>query len=181
MTQPSWRAHPSHKISHLACRSTVAAPGLSGPRNEDQVQSRRCGRIQPPVPFTQPPLHAVSYHSVADLLAHNKSHSGSRRLVLPRLGKNIEDEILSGYTPAPMLHRQEGRARPQAIHAAEPLPAALVAHGDYFLAMVTVSFFRPLRRRRRITSRPAAVLMRFRKPWVRFRLLRWGWKVLFDT
>ena len=44
----------------------------------------------------------------------------------------------------------------------------------YFLGTLTVSFLRPLRRRRLITSRPAGVLMRLRKPCVRFRLLRCG-------
>ena len=58
---------------------------------------------------------------------------------------------------------------------------AVVAHGAYFLGTLTVSFLRPRRRRRLRTSRPAGVLMRFRKPWVRFRLFRCGWKVLFDT
>jgi hypothetical protein len=59
--------------------------------------------------------------------------------------------------------------------------AALVGHGAYFLGTVTVSFLRPLRRRRRSTSRPSGELMRLRKPWVRLRLFRCGWKVLFDT
>jgi hypothetical protein len=44
-----------------------------------------------------------------------------------------------------------------------------------------VSFLRPLRRRRRSTSRPCGVLMRLRKPCVRFRLLRCGWYVLFTS
>jgi hypothetical protein len=47
------------------------------------------------------------------------------------------------------------------------------------LAIETVSCLRPLRRRRRIISRPAGVFIRLRKPWVRLRLLRWGWNVLF--
>jgi hypothetical protein len=80
-----------------------------------------------------------------------------------------------------MLHRQEARSRSQVIPAAEPFVAAFFGHGAYFLGTLTVSFLRPLRRRRRRTSRPAGVLMRFRKPWVRFRLFRCGWKVLFDT
>jgi hypothetical protein len=44
----------------------------------------------------------------------------------------------------------------------------------YFFEMVTVSCLRPLRRRRRRISRPAAVFIRLRNPWVRLRLLRWG-------
>ena len=51
----------------------------------------------------------------------------------------------------------------------------------YFFEMVTVSCLRPFRRRRRITARPAAVFMRLRNPWVRLRLLRCGWNVLFTT
>ena len=46
--------------------------------------------------------------------------------------------------------------------------------GAYFLATVTVSWRRPLRRRRRITSRPARVRIRLRNPCVRLRLLRCG-------
>ena len=37
----------------------------------------------------------------------------------------------------------------------------------------------PLRRRARITARPALVFMRARKPCVRLRLMLLGWKVLF--
>jgi hypothetical protein len=44
----------------------------------------------------------------------------------------------------------------------------------YFLEMLTVSCLRPLRLRRRSISRPAAVFIRLRNPWVRRRLLRWG-------
>lgn len=44
----------------------------------------------------------------------------------------------------------------------------------YFLGTLTVSCLRPLRRRRLMTSRPALVLIRLRKPWVRLRLLRLG-------
>jgi hypothetical protein len=80
-----------------------------------------------------------------------------------------------------VLHRQETGSRSQAIPTAESFVAACVAHQAYFLGTLTVSFLRPLRRRRRSTSRPAGVLMRFRKPWVRLRLFRCGWKVLFDT
>jgi hypothetical protein len=43
----------------------------------------------------------------------------------------------------------------------------------------TVRRWRPLARRRLITFWPSAVLMRFRKPWHVFRLLRFGWYVRF--
>jgi hypothetical protein len=43
----------------------------------------------------------------------------------------------------------------------------------------TVNFLRPLARLRFKISRPAAVLMRARKPCVRLRLMRLGWYVLF--
>lgn len=39
----------------------------------------------------------------------------------------------------------------------------------------TVSFERPLRRRRRRTARPVGVLVRARNPWVRARFLFFGW------
>jgi hypothetical protein len=45
--------------------------------------------------------------------------------------------------------------------------------------MVTVSWRRPLRRRRLMISRPALVLMRLRNPWVRSRDFRCGWNVRF--
>jgi hypothetical protein len=38
-----------------------------------------------------------------------------------------------------------------------------------------MSLLRPLARRRLRTARPAAVLIRFRNPWVVFRLRLWGW------
>jgi hypothetical protein len=55
----------------------------------------------------------------------------------------------------------------------------LDASTRYFLEMLTTSCRRPFRRRRFSTSRPALVLIRLRNPWVRLRLLRWGWNVRF--
>ena len=45
----------------------------------------------------------------------------------------------------------------------------------------TVSLFRPFALLRLITFRPFGVLIRTRKPWVRFRLLLLGWYVRFMT
>ncbi len=45
----------------------------------------------------------------------------------------------------------------------------------------TVNRFRPFARRRRMTSRPALVDMRSRKPCVRFLFKLLGWNVLFIT
>ena len=73
------------------------------------------------------------------------------------------------WAPAPRVKRREG-----AIPRRPPPYSVWIAEGVAFLAMATVSCLRPLRRRRRRTSRPARVFMRLRKPCVRFRLLRWG-------
>ena len=49
------------------------------------------------------------------------------------------------------------------------------------MAADTARRLRPFALRRRRTSWPARVLFRFRKPWVRFRLIFDGWYVRFDT
>jgi hypothetical protein len=64
-----------------------------------------------------------------------------------------------------------GRLRRRADFGNRSLPGSDIGR-DYerarFGGAVTVSFFRPLARRRRITFLPAGVAMRARNPWVRF-------------
>ena len=50
---------------------------------------------------------------------------------------------------------------------------------DYFFEIETARLFRPRRRRRAKTLRPAFVDIRRRKPWVRLREMLLGWKVRF--
>lgn len=50
---------------------------------------------------------------------------------------------------------------------------------SYFLKILTATRHRPRRRRRFSTARPERVRILFRNPWVRLRLLLWGWYVLF--
>ena len=49
--------------------------------------------------------------------------------------------------------------------------------GANYISELTVSFLRPMARRREITARPSAVFMRVRKPWVVARRRLFGWKV----
>ena len=49
--------------------------------------------------------------------------------------------------------------------------------GANYISELTVSFLRPMARRREITARPSAVFMRVRKPWVFARRRLFGWKV----
>ena len=58
---------------------------------------------------------------------------------------------------------------------------ALPIRPFYFLAIVTETRLRPLARRRLNTARPDRVRIRVRNPWVRLRLLLWGWYVRFTT
>lgn len=65
---------------------------------------------------------------------------------------------------------------------ADPFPSwQRAGDDDYFLAIVTERRSRPFRRRRDRTLRPPGVCMRLRNPWVRRRLLLWGWYVRFTT
>ena len=49
----------------------------------------------------------------------------------------------------------------------------------YLVEIVAARFFRPRRRRRERTRRPAFVAILRRKPWVRLREMLLGWKVRF--
>ena len=92
--------------------------------------------------------------------------------VIPIRGRpapaSAQDQQLARAEPgAAFLHREELTAAPQArglgqLHRARYLVGALV-----------VRRLRPLARRRLMTLRPPGVAMRFRKPWVRFRLTSW--------
>jgi hypothetical protein len=150
-------------------------------RTSDDHKVDTAWRDHATVTLAQPPLDPIANHRISNLLAHGKPDSGS--LLAFGLGteQRIDHQIPSGNPAPAVLYRQETGSRSQAIPTAESFVAACVAHQAYFLGTLTVSFLRPLRRRRRSTSRPAGVLMRFRKPWVRLRLFRCGWKVLFDT
>jgi len=179
---------PLSRSSHARKESTeflgcLLVRALRGCRSCDdhKVGSTRGRAGQTPVAFPQPALDPVANHGIADLLAHSDANSRSLVSFWLGSGHGVDDQITSDNPTPATLRRQKTRSRSQAIPAAEAFVAALVGHGAYFLGTVTVSFLRPLRRRRRSTSRPSGELMRLRKPWVRLRLFRCGWKVLFDT
>lgn len=56
---------------------------------------------------------------------------------------------------------------------------SVILSQDYFFEIETERLFRPRRRRRARTLRPAFVDIRRRKPWVRLREMLLGWKVRF--
>ena len=66
-------------------------------------------------------------------------------------------------------HLDEFPVRAQALFGGEPVPSVPGGMGHFFPAISTVRCLRPFARRRARTFRPAAVDMRSRKPWVRFR------------
>src|SRR6185436_6932848 len=84
------------------------------------------------------------------------------------------------------LNREKVGAPPQPHVLAQTLsplrPRTRRRHGaSYFFAIVTEIRLRPFERRRRRTSRPPRVFLRARNPWVRLRLLLWGWYVRFTV
>src|SRR4051794_10728441 len=108
--------------------------------------------------LAQQALDAVALDGAADLLGHREAEAHAA-VVLAR--ERVEHEIAVAVRAALAVDTLE-------LGAARQAPA-LGGHGQ------TVSRLRPLERRRLMTSRPARVDIRSRKPWVRARLRFFGW------
>jgi len=114
-----------------------------------------------PVKFPDAPLEAIPGYGIADLAAHGDPYAHGRT---GRLGP--EDDETGGLDLAPLP------GYPQEVRSfQEPFMLRKAGHvaRPYLAAMVTASRFRPLARRRLMTSRPFLVDMRTRNPWVLFR------------
>ena len=88
-----------------------------------------------------------------------------------------QQQVCAACPPPAVLDREVLGPPPHARRTRQALCLALARlgrHGIYFLEIETVSWRRPLRRRRRKISRPDRVFMRLRNPCVRLRLLRCG-------
>jgi hypothetical protein len=178
----SCSTEPLRKTSKLGGGRTETSGGRGRSRHDHQVQVRRQRGDEASAALPDPALDPVSRHRVADLAADGDAEP--RAAPGPRRGRaKRKEHVVRARQPAPL------RLDPKVLGPlAHPGPArkSLAAGGGgghrvYFFATLTVSCLRPRRRRRRRISRPARVFIRLRKPWVRLRLLRWGWNVRFTT
>ena len=157
--------------------------GPQGPlRDDDVVAGRGESILGGPEVFAEQPLDPVPNDGVPDLPTRGNSQATPSELIVGE----IDDEVGRGSPRAP-------RGGPPVVTAQEkplilrkpPLPGGATSRGapaappkrrrSYFLATRTVSRLRPLARLRFSTARPAAVLMRLRKPCVVFLLRLCGW------
>jgi hypothetical protein len=114
--------------------------------------------------LAQEPLRAVARHRRSHLASHREPEPMTRAAV--RGGHQLEQRAVQ--PPPAAEHPAEVRGRAQAVLGTEARAPDQA-----------VSRFRPFWRRRFRTNRPPFVRMRTRNPWVRFRFLLFGWKVLF--
>jgi hypothetical protein len=112
--------------------------------------------------FADQPACPVAPYGRADFAGHGQAQPPRQVLVLSLPHKEYERS--REQTAAGVEAEREGLLPGQSVFAAE---------GQ------TVNCLRPLARRRRKISRPAAVRMRARKPCTRLRLIRLGLYVLF--
>ncbi len=157
-------------VVELVADGGVIGVGGRRARDHHQIETRR--ELRPPTPVTvsDPALHAVAQHGAADLLADGHPEptaTGEREQ--EQVGADQTAARGSGSPDSPGGAARAPRAE-NARAAAQPPPRR--PRPGYFLATETASCRRPLRRRRRITSRPERVFIRLRKPCVRLRLLR---------
>ncbi len=154
---PHVRARDHHDV-----RVTREPAGLSGER------------------LAQQPLDLVALDRAPHLARHRDAEAravgglelGRRVRCLAR--ERVQHEVPVPGRPALAVDALELRAarQPPALGAARTGPAGA---GGAVLHRQTVSRLRPLARRRFSTMRPARVLIRSRKPWVRARLRFLGW------
>jgi hypothetical protein len=87
---------------------------------------------------------------------------------------------MRGADPFPLPdHFPELAVGAKPFFGGETVPAIPARSGHFFPGIATLRRLRPLARRRARTFRPAAVDIRSRKPWVRFRRRLCGWYVRF--
>ena len=142
----------------------------AGSRNKNEILVA-CLRVNlRPEGFFQHPLNPVAGYRIPELLRYGHTQPDLFGIVISAL--------------EPVQHKMPGRlGRPFFVYPLEISTAgessalgrtrAGARHGQ------TARRLRPLRRRRRITSRPPLVLIRTRKPWVLARLRFFGWYVRF--
>jgi hypothetical protein len=122
-------------------------------------------------PLSKKSLDPISNDCVTHFLGDRQAEAPSK-LGLGSLTRNAQD-VSAVQLPTAALDRHVVGTLSQA-HLFRDAAA-------HFFAMVIEIRLRPLARRRRSTSRPPRVFLRARKPWVRLRLLLWGWYVRFTV
>jgi hypothetical protein len=154
--------------------------------HEVRVLRERCPALAKPLPHE--PLHPVPNDGSADPAAHDQSKPG------PARGARDFQRERPTRPPTPLgagslkipaladaIRRSKALRSTRGVRGLQG-QAGLGPEGGletYFELIVGTSRFRPLARRRFNTRRPALVLMRARKPCVRFRRIRLGWNVRF--
>jgi hypothetical protein len=145
-------------------------------RHDHVVVARNQEPLLKPDDLAQAPPYSVSCHSMAHTPAHRIAHTYTHANANAPVHKN-NDRSLS-KTPAMLLHTHEIGAPPKRWRLAQMssslAPRLHTIVRRYLLLTLTVKRLRPFARRRRITLRPPAEAMRFRKPCTRLRRRLWG-------
>jgi hypothetical protein len=123
------------------------------------------------VEFPDEAFQPISRDRAADALPGRDAHlapSASQGVTVHRKMRGVDPRPFPDHLP-------ELAVRTKPLPGGEPVRALPARAGHFFPLTVTVRRFRPFARRRARTFRPAAVDIRSRNPWVRFRRRLCGW------
>lgn len=158
---------PSHAFEVLPLDVGVVRVDDAASRDQDQVRRHRPGRSSSSEYLSQQPLRAVSLDRAADFPTGDEGYAQ-----ILSFGRENERHEERTHPPPPLpIHALEVRPPPERGGSWALSSGAALRQ--------TERRWRPLRRLRARTARPALDRILTRKPWVRLRRRRFGWNVLF--
>lgn len=166
------------EIGNLGVEVGILCGGRIGSRNPHQIDAQG-GNTLPSQDIPQSSFNFIPRDGVSDAFTDSQTVSNARH----RTGREDQKEKLPAQTASFGLNAAKLRVLSQANCLT---PAVWAARGfihrripQCLEGTVGTRRLRPLARRRLMTSRPCAVDMRVRKPWVWARFTLLGWYVRF--
>lgn len=167
-----WRSRSTNRARQQRRKSTAQLGevelGRRPPRDHEDVPGTLEVRARGAEPLADTPLQPISGHST--------THASARRDSEPRrtgsLSSRDQDHEGARQRPPTLLRHMLVLTRPEQP-LRPPKATGRPGHG-YLEGIETAIRLRPFARRRLRTLRPPGVLIRFRKPWTRFRRILLG-------
>ena len=171
-----WRS-PSKKLANGCFAVVIIHCGTSRPRHEYTVRVWLDPIPVFPVDLTKVTLDTVAHHGIAHFARNRTSQLSSlacppelvadKRMAHPFVSVLVDVEVIA-LSGEPLFTRKSLPARHQRL-IVHSLQVSTCFGCDS--SIYAERRLRPFCRRRRMTVRPPAVDIRFRKPWSRFRLI----------